>query len=94
MADYDFHQLSPHDFEGMARGLLQAEWGFPLESFKSGKEALSHCWKKNARILRLEHYQATAAASRHTFIAALRKARWVLADMKWRSTLNVLYAAA
>jgi len=56
--------------------------------------ALSYCWKKNARILRLEHYQAMATASRQTFIAAVRKAWCVLADMKWRWTLKVLYAAA
>ena len=38
MADYDFHQLSPHDFENMARDLLQADWGLILESFKTGKD--------------------------------------------------------
>lgn len=38
MADYDFHQLSPHDFENMARDLLQADWGVKLESFKTGKD--------------------------------------------------------
>jgi len=27
MANYDFHQLSSHDFEEMSRDLLQAEWG-------------------------------------------------------------------
>jgi len=38
MSDYDFSQLSPHDFELMCRDLLQAEWGLVLESFKSGKD--------------------------------------------------------
>lgn len=38
MADYDFHQLSPHDFENIARDLLQADWGVKLESFKTGKD--------------------------------------------------------
>jgi hypothetical protein len=32
-------------------------------------KALSHCRKKNARILRLEYFQATATAARHMFIA-------------------------
>src|SRR5450631_4367090 len=50
--------------------------------------------KKNARILRLEYFQATATAARHTFIADARKARWVLAEMRWRWTLKVLWAAA
>lgn len=38
MANYDFSQLSPHDFELMCRDLLQAEWGLVLESFKTGKD--------------------------------------------------------
>jgi DNA polymerase III delta prime subunit len=38
MSDYDFRQLSPHDFELMCRDLLQAEWGLVLESFKAGKD--------------------------------------------------------
>ncbi|MCZ4343797.1 restriction endonuclease [Sphingomonadaceae bacterium G21617-S1] len=38
MSDYDFSQLSPHDFEIMCRDLLQAEWGLTLESFKAGKD--------------------------------------------------------
>lgn len=38
MSDYDFSQLSPHDFELMCRDLLQAEWGLTLESFKTGKD--------------------------------------------------------
>ena len=35
---YDFHQLSPYEFELLTRDLLQAEWGLTLESFKSGKD--------------------------------------------------------
>ncbi|MCE2574055.1 restriction endonuclease [Komagataeibacter sp. FNDCR2] len=38
MSDYDFSQLSPHDFELMCRDLLQVEWGLVLESFKAGKD--------------------------------------------------------
>lgn len=38
MSDYDFSQLSPHDFELMCRDLLQAEWGLVLESFRAGKD--------------------------------------------------------
>ena len=38
MPDYDFSQLSPHDFELMCRDLLQAECGLTLESFKTGKD--------------------------------------------------------
>ncbi|CAJ0705070.1 hypothetical protein LMG19089_03751 [Ralstonia edaphis] len=38
MAEYDFHQLSSHDFEILGRDLLQAHWGCQLQSFKSGKD--------------------------------------------------------
>lgn len=38
MSDYDFSQLSPHDFELLCRDLLQAEWSLVLESFKAGKD--------------------------------------------------------
>jgi hypothetical protein len=38
MSDYDFIQLSPHDFELICRDLLQAEWGLVLESFRTGKD--------------------------------------------------------
>ena len=39
-------------------------------------------------------FYPTATASRHTFIAVARKARCVLAEIRWRWTLKVLYAAA
>ncbi len=38
MSDYDFHQLSPLDFELLVRDLLQAELNVTMESFKTGKD--------------------------------------------------------
>ena len=38
MSNYDFRTLSPIDFEGLVRDLLQNELGMMLESFKSGKD--------------------------------------------------------
>lgn len=35
---YDFHTLSPLDFEELVRDLLQAEWGVRLESFGPGRD--------------------------------------------------------
>lgn len=35
---YDFGQLSPADFEDLARDLLQQEWGMRLEAFKTGRD--------------------------------------------------------
>ena len=38
MSDYDFHQLSPPEFESLVRDLLGAEKGGAWEIFKSGKD--------------------------------------------------------
>lgn len=38
MPSYDFRELSPTDFEELARGLLQAEMGVTLESFIAGAD--------------------------------------------------------
>ena len=51
---------------------------------------LSRYRMKNARDLRLAYFQATATAARHMFIADARKARCVLAEVRWRWTLKVL----
>jgi HSP20 family molecular chaperone IbpA len=38
MADYDFRELSPDDFEHLVRDLLQKQLGVTLESFTSGRD--------------------------------------------------------
>lgn len=38
MPDYDFHTLSPADFEDLSRDLVQERDGIQLESFKSGRD--------------------------------------------------------
>jgi hypothetical protein len=38
MSNFDFGQLSPHDFELLTRDLLQARDGLQLESFKTGRD--------------------------------------------------------
>jgi hypothetical protein len=47
-------------------------------------KVLSRCRKKNARNVRLAYCQAAATAARHMFIADARKARCVLAEVRWR----------
>ena len=62
MANYDFHQLSPHDLELLARDLLQAEWGITLESFKTGKDGgidLRYATAKQQIIVQCKHYVRT-----------------------------------
>ena len=38
MPNYDFKQLSPHDFEQLTRDLIQARDDFILESLKTGRD--------------------------------------------------------
>jgi hypothetical protein len=52
--------------------------------------AVSRYRMMNTRKLHLAYFQATATAARHMFIADARKARCVLAEVRWRWTLKVL----
>lgn len=38
MPDYDFHTLSPVDFEALTRDLLQASQNIVFQSFKVGRD--------------------------------------------------------
>lgn len=65
MADYDFHQLSPHDFENMARDILQASWNIMLESFKTGKDGgidFRYAQSGSNIIVQCKHYVRTGLA--------------------------------
>jgi Restriction endonuclease len=65
MTDYDFRQLSPHDFERMSRDLLQADWDIKLESFKTGKDGGTdlRCAQAGAHtIVQCKHYSRTGLA--------------------------------
>ena len=35
---YDFHTLTPPDFEAFCRDLLEAEWNTPVEAFRKGRD--------------------------------------------------------
>lgn len=59
MANYDFKQLSPHDFEQLARDLLQARDGIMLESFKAGRDQgidFRHACGIDNVIVQCKHY--------------------------------------
>ncbi|MGN5479635.1 restriction endonuclease [Cupriavidus basilensis] len=65
MADYDFHQLSPHDLELLARDLLQAHWRVTIESFKSGKDRgidPRYAGHRERTIVQVKHYVRTGLA--------------------------------
>jgi hypothetical protein len=62
MSNYDFRQLSPHDFEQLARDLLQARDGIVLESFKNGRDLgidFRHASSKGNIIVQCKHYVGT-----------------------------------
>jgi hypothetical protein len=59
---YDFQQLSPHDLETLVRDLLQAEWGFLLESFKTGRDQgidLRYARGPHNLVVQVKHYIKT-----------------------------------
>lgn len=65
MPDYDFKQLSPSDFEELARDLIQARDGIVLESFKTGKDGgvdFRHARGKNLIVVQCKHYAGTGLA--------------------------------
>jgi DNA polymerase III delta prime subunit len=62
MAEYDFRQLSPRDFELLTRDLLQAEWKVTLEHFKPGKDGgvdLRYTRSGKSTVIQCKHYVRT-----------------------------------
>jgi hypothetical protein len=62
MPDYDFKQLSPHDFEQLSRDLIQERDGTTLESFKTGRDDgidFRYAQGKDKLIVQCKHYAGT-----------------------------------
>jgi hypothetical protein len=62
MPNYDFKQLSPHDFEQLARDLIQARDGIVLESFKPGRDwgiDFRHARATGNVVVQCKHYAGT-----------------------------------
>lgn len=62
MSEYDFHQLSPLDFELLVRDLLQAELGVTMESFKTGQDGgidIRYAAAGATLIVQCKHYLRT-----------------------------------
>lgn len=62
MSDYDFHQLSPYDFEVFVRDLLQAHWKVTVESFKTGRDGgvdLRYARTGHKVIVQVKHFART-----------------------------------
>jgi len=91
MPDYDFHTLSPIDFENLVRDLLQAELSVRLETFKAGRDKGIDLRYSNAGsddfIVQAKHYAGTGFAgllshlklNEKPKIYALRPKRYLLA---------------
>lgn len=65
MSDYDFHQLSPNDFEILVRDLLQAHWKVTVESFKTGRDGgidLRYALAGPKVIVQVKHFARTGLA--------------------------------
>ena len=62
MPNYDFKQLSPHDFEQFTRDLIQARDGVMLESFKQGRDLgidFRYAQAAANTIVQCKHYAGT-----------------------------------
>ena len=104
MPDYDFSQLSPHDFERLVRDLLQAEWGVVLESFKEGRDGgidLRYARGGGNLVVQCKRYVASGYAgllrstrTEAAKVALLRPSRYVLATAVPLSPANKRELAA
>jgi len=64
MPDYDFKQLSPHDFEQLSRDLIQARDGITLESFKTGRDGgidFRYAQGRDTLVVQCKHYAGTGS---------------------------------
>lgn len=86
---YDFHNLSPLDFEDLVRDLLQAELGIALESFGPGRDKGIDCRYSHGRhslIVQAKHYLRSGKSkllatlkSEDAKVAKLSPSRYIVA---------------
>ncbi|MDZ4365267.1 restriction endonuclease [Brevundimonas sp.] len=65
MSDYDFHTLSPLDFEDLTRDLLQARDGVIYESFRAGRDGgidVRHSRGRDQTVVQCKHYARSGFA--------------------------------
>lgn len=78
MQDYDFHTLSPSDFELLTRDLLEAEYGWVLEAFAHGRDGgvdLRGYHENGKMVIQCKHYVGSTfahlIAAAHTEVAKM-----------------------
>ncbi|MDP9993847.1 hypothetical protein J2W28_004451 [Variovorax boronicumulans] len=88
MSNYDFRQLSPADFEQLARDLIQARDAMVLESFRTGRDLgidFRHATASANTIVQCKHYVGTGLSGlmvdlkkEASKVAKLKPARYML----------------
>jgi energy-coupling factor transporter ATP-binding protein EcfA2 len=86
---YDFHTLSPLDFEELVRDVLQAHWGKTLETFGAGRDGgidARYLDGPNKTIIQAKHYIGSgfkallkAVSDERPKAVALRPTRYIIA---------------
>jgi hypothetical protein len=66
MLNYDFHTLSPYDFELISRDIIQARDNIVLESFRTGRDGgidFRYCPSEDQKIIvQCKHYRGTSVS--------------------------------
>ena len=66
MPNYDFHTLSPYDFELISRDIIQARDNIVLESFRTGRDGgidFRYCPSEDQKtIVQCKHYRGTSVS--------------------------------
>lgn len=87
MHNYDFSQLSPDDFETLARDLLQKREGIEFESFPQGQdEGIDLCNRDLNIVVQCKHYRGspysalktTMGSTEAAKVAKLKPSRYIL----------------
>lgn len=89
MPNYDFNQLSPHDFEQLVRDLIQERDGIVLESFTNGRDAgidFRHARAKESTVVQCKHYAGTGLVG---LMANLKKEAVKASKLKLRRYMLV-----
>lgn len=73
MTAYDFHTLSPYDFQNLVRDLLNAELSVHVESFPPGRDSgidLRFAWRTGHAVAQCKHFLRTGWSGLHHALKA------------------------
>jgi hypothetical protein len=82
MPNYDFHTLSPYDFELISRDIIQARDNIVLESFRTGRDGgidFRYCPSEDQKVIvQCKHYRGTSVSG---LIGSLKKEAQKLVEL-------------